>query len=61
MQLSYRGVTYNHSPKNVEIIDSDVTGKYRGNTLHFHQLKENPGSQDDVELKYRGVLYHTHH
>ena len=58
MKLSYRGISYESEPLVFETIESDIGGKYRGQTWkeryprHIPQLK--PKS-----IKYRGVAYST--
>lgn len=60
MKLSYRGIEYNYTPHTLPTENSEVIGKYRGHTLYFHEVKEAPEPHEDLELKYRGVPYHTH-
>lgn len=58
MQLKYRGVSYEYNPPPITISESKEVGKYRGVALHFHKLiKFLP--QPSLNLKYRGVSYHT--
>lgn len=58
MKLTYRGVSYEYNPPQVEVADSEEVGKYRGVTLHFHKLLKSV-AQPSFDLKYRGVAYHV--
>ncbi|MGE5660099.1 MAG: DUF4278 domain-containing protein [Actinomycetota bacterium] len=57
MKLTYRGVTYEYNPPQVETVEGGVTGKYRGLDWRFRNLKKPPVLQPTVNLKYRGVTY----
>ncbi len=59
MKLSYRGVSYEHSPSTLEVTEGEILGKYRGIGWHCHTLKEMPVPQPNMALKYRGVAYNT--
>lgn len=58
MKLTYRGVSYEYNPLEVPISESREVGKYRGNAFHFHKLRK-VLPQPSLDLKYRGVSYHT--
>ncbi|NET32338.1 MAG: DUF4278 domain-containing protein [Cyanothece sp. SIO1E1] len=60
MKLSYRGIGYEYNPASPEVADSPLTGKYRGQPIHFHNLKRAIAHGPEFDLKYRGVSYHTH-
>ncbi len=57
MKLVYRGVRYDVIPAQVEVVDSPITGQYRGSTVHFHQLTKLPVIQRVLHLVYRGVAF----
>ncbi|HEY9651665.1 MAG TPA: DUF4278 domain-containing protein [Coleofasciculaceae cyanobacterium] len=57
MKLSYRGVSYEYNPPQVEITETPVVGKYRGLDWRFRNLKKPPMLLPTVNLKYRGVSY----
>lgn len=59
MKLSYRGVSYDYNPPKVETTEGQIGGKYRGLDWRFRNLKKPPVLQPTVNLKYRGVSYHT--
>jgi len=49
MQLTYRGVTYDYNPVEVE---------YRGLSWQFRNPKKAPILKATLDLKYRGSAYH---
>jgi Domain of unknown function (DUF4278) len=57
MKLTYRGVSYNGELSNLEAIEGEVGGKYRGNQWHYHYPKHIPNLQPKLVRKYRGVAY----
>ena len=57
MQLSYRGVHYRYQPTSVDMVDSGVSGQYRGRAVSFNYPRHIPVPQATVRLKYRGVEY----
>lgn len=57
MQLSYRGVHYRYQPTSTEMIDSGVSGQYRGRPVNFTYPRHIPVPQATVRLKYRGAEY----
>jgi hypothetical protein len=58
MQLTYRGVTYDYTPPQVNYGKSKETGKYRGAAFRRHILHEFPVPKVEADLTYRGVQYH---
>lgn len=58
MKLTYRGKQYESAFPAVDVVESELTGKYRGQSVNFHYPRHIPGpqSQHDV-MKYRGVAY----
>lgn len=59
MRLSYRGIHYDHKPTPVDLVDSSMTGQYRGQTFAFTYPRHIPVPQSAVALKYRGIAYQT--
>ena len=59
MKLTYRGITYDYNPPEVETTLGEVGGKYRGLDWRFRNMKKPPVLQPRVNLKYRGVHYQT--
>ncbi|MEW6497399.1 MAG: DUF4278 domain-containing protein [Cyanobacteriota bacterium] len=56
MKLCYRGVSYEHNPTSVEIIQGEVGGKYRGLPWRHIRVKMSGRlRQPSYELYYRGV------
>ncbi|NJL45609.1 MAG: DUF4278 domain-containing protein [Leptolyngbyaceae cyanobacterium SM2_3_12] len=59
MKLTYRGVSYDHTPNPIPSMGSTVdVGTYRGARLAFHALADLP-EQPDADLTWRGVSYHS--
>jgi hypothetical protein len=58
MRLSYRGASYEYTPPTLEVTESEILGKYRGQTWKRQTLQTVP-EQPVQELKYRGVAYVT--
>jgi hypothetical protein len=59
MQLTYRGVSYDYTPPQVNTVDSDLVGRYRGVDIRFRNPSKPPVQQPTLDLKYRGVPYCT--
>jgi hypothetical protein len=59
MKLTYRGVSYESNPSNLELIEQEIGGKYRGATWKQKYLRHIPVSQPKIDLKYRGIAYCT--
>ncbi|AMW30098.1 MULTISPECIES: DUF4278 domain-containing protein [Oscillatoriales] len=57
MKLAYRGVNYNHEFQPMDVVESEVCGKYRGQDCHFHYPRHIPVPQPHGNLKYRAVSY----
>lgn len=57
MKLTYRGVTYDYNPPQVEPSAEKIGGKYRGLDWRFRNLKKPPVLQPSYNLTYRGVKY----
>lgn len=59
MQLTYRGVSYDYTPPQVNSVNSDLVGRYRGIDIRFRRPSKSPVQQPTLDLKYRGVPYCT--
>jgi hypothetical protein len=59
MKLHYRGVEYTRTPYNLEIIEGEIAGKYRGQDWQHHYPRHMVDLQPKVGLQYRGVPYKT--
>lgn len=59
MKLTYRGVSYGCIPATLEVTETEILGKYRGQMTHRHcvtQTMERP-DMESVLLHYRGAEY----
>lgn len=59
MKLSYRGISYDYNPPVLATTQGQLGGKYRGLDWRFRNMKKPPVLQPTLNLKYRGVYYHT--
>lgn len=59
MQLSYRGHSYNQDAPAVDMVDSGMTGSYRGRTYALTYPRHIPVAQPTHNLVYRGAAYTT--
>lgn len=59
MKLTYRGVSYEYTPPQVETSNSNTVGKYRGLDVRFRNPVKTPVLQSNLDLLYRGVAYHV--
>lgn len=57
MKLTYRGVTYDYNPPQVEYGDRAAVGKYRGVDIRFRNIQKAPVLQPTLDLIYRGVAH----
>ena len=57
MKLTYRGVPYESNATQLEMVDSNIVGKYRGKKFKFKQKKEILIPNSSLRLKYRGVTH----
>lgn len=62
MRLSYRGAQYESELPTFQMLEGDVVGQYRGQSLRlrYPYPKHIPVPQTPLDLKYRGVAYSTH-
>ncbi|MEO0842320.1 MAG: DUF4278 domain-containing protein [Cyanobacteria bacterium J06643_5] len=58
MKLIYRGIKYEHASTEAEIVEREVSGKYRGTKWKRYQ-SPNSINPHAAELKYRGVAYYS--
>lgn len=57
MKLSYRGSSYEANPQSVEMIESDISARYRG--LHY-QVRRPVNSlvtESTAQYRFRGLPY----
>lgn len=61
MKLAYRGTPYNYEPPTFEMMESGLTGKYRGQATRIGYVypRHLAALQPSANLKYRGVPYST--
>lgn len=57
MKLTYRGISYEYNPPEVESSNSDTVGKYRGLDVRFRNPKKLPVLQTNLDFKYRGATH----
>ncbi len=59
MKLSYRGNQYISETALLEVRESDIAGKYRGQKWSYKLPRHIPQLQPKFDLQYRGVAYST--
>jgi hypothetical protein len=59
MRLSYRGAQYQQQPTPVDLIDSGISGQYRGQHYTVAYPRHISIPQPTATLKYRGTAYQT--
>jgi hypothetical protein len=57
MTLTYRGHQYESSFSPMDTVESQLTGKYRGQSVQFHYPRHVRVPNTSHPLKYRGVSY----
>jgi hypothetical protein len=57
MKLSYRGISYDYTPPEVEVSTSETVGKYRGLDVRFRNPKKPLVLNTNLDLVYRGVAH----
>ncbi len=57
MKLTYRTISYEQNQPQVDIVESELGGKYRGNAWQVHYPRHIPVPVTNPHLKYRGVAY----
>lgn len=59
MQLTYRGVSYEYTPPQIDMESTSEVGQYRGLQWRFRNPQKTPVLQPNLNLVYRGVAYQT--
>ncbi|KPQ36976.1 MAG: protein of unknown function (DUF4278) [Phormidesmis priestleyi Ana] len=59
MKLTYRGVEYDSNPPMLEVTESEMGGKYRGQPFRYTYVRHVPIPQPVERLTYRGAAYQT--
>lgn len=59
MKLTYRTISYEQHQPPLDIVESELGGKYRGNAWQVHYPRHIPVPLPNPSLKYRGVAYRT--
>jgi len=57
MKLSYRGAGYDYAPLELDMIESETGGHYRGQSYKFSYPRHIPVAVPIVGLAYRGVSF----
>lgn len=57
MRLTYRTISYEHQEPPLDIVESELGGKYRGNAWQVRYPRHIPVPLPNPSLKYRGVAY----
>lgn len=58
MKLTYRAIRYESNQPPLDLVESELGGKYRGNAWQIHYPRHIPVPLTNPSLKYRGVAYH---
>ncbi len=59
MKLTYRGVSYDYNPPMLEVTESEMAMRYRGQSTAYTYVRHVPIPQPAEQLTYRGVAYQT--
>ncbi|MEL7037067.1 MAG: DUF4278 domain-containing protein [Cyanobacteria bacterium J06592_8] len=59
MKLTYRTINYEAQQFPLDIVESELGGKYRGNTWQVRYPRHIPVPFESPSLKYRGVSYQS--
>jgi len=59
MKLTYRGIQYDYNPPMLEVTESEIACKYRGQSTAYSYVRHVPIPQPAESLRYRGVAYQT--
>lgn len=57
MKLHYRGNSYEYNPQSIEIVESEITAKYRGANYKIKQPVNLAVPDSILNFKFRGVAY----
>ncbi len=59
MRLTYRGLPYNHESAVVDEVETQLRGRYRGQSYALTYPRHIPVPQPALDLQYRGIAYRT--
>jgi len=59
MRLSYRGLPYDYEPPAIDVAETQLQGRYRGQAINFSYPRHVSVPQPALDLQYRGIPYHT--
>ncbi|MCU0567145.1 MAG: DUF4278 domain-containing protein [Oculatellaceae cyanobacterium Prado106] len=59
MKLAYRATQYDYEPPTVDMMESNLSGEYRGQKVQFSYPRHIPTPQSINRLSYRGNDYQT--
>ena len=59
MKLTYRGIEYDYNPPMLEVTESKIDCRYRGQVARYTYVRHVPIPQPAERLTYRGVAYQT--
>lgn len=59
MKLTYRGIEYDYNPPMLEVTESKIACRYRGQVARYTYVRHVPIPQPAERLTYRGVAYQT--
>ena len=59
MTFKYRGITYQANPTTINTNQTQVEGKYRGQSYQLHQSAITVSHPNTLNMVYRGVCYNN--
>ena len=59
MKLTYRGIHYDYTPPMLEVTESEIACRYRGQQAAYTYVRHVHIPQPAETLRYRGVAYQT--
>jgi hypothetical protein len=57
MKLSYRGSSYETNPQSVEMIESDISARYRGLNYQVRRPVNSLMMESTTQYRFRGIPY----
>jgi hypothetical protein len=57
MKLSYRGSSYEVNPQSVEMIESDISARYRGLNYQVRRPVNSLTMEPMTQYRFRGIPY----
>lgn len=57
MQLSYRGSSYEANPQSVEMMESDISARYRGLPYQVRRPVNSSLIEPTAQFRFRGIPY----